>query len=148
MYDVPLLDPKDVPAELRDCFEEVEVQCGAPWERVVEREKPPVDVYTGTRKPDSIAPVSHPEAGKAGMGQKLQNWYNEHPLTTLGWQPTCGCDAGDPVPCTVLDPFGGAGTTGLVAVEHGRNAVLIELNPDYCEMARQRIDGAQVRLLP
>jgi DNA modification methylase len=40
---------------------------------------------------------------------------------------------------TVLDPFGGAGTTGLVADRLGRNAVLIELNPDYAEMARQRI---------
>lgn len=40
---------------------------------------------------------------------------------------------------TVLDPFGGAGTTGLVADRLGRDAVLIELNPEYCEMARHRI---------
>jgi DNA modification methylase len=40
---------------------------------------------------------------------------------------------------TVLDPFGGAGTTGLVADRLGRNAVLIELNPTYAEMARARI---------
>jgi len=39
----------------------------------------------------------------------------------------------------VLDPFGGAGTTGLVADRLGRNAILIELNPDYTEMARKRI---------
>lgn len=42
---------------------------------------------------------------------------------------------------TVLDPFGGAGTTGLVADRLGRNAVLIELNPEYAAMARARIDG-------
>jgi DNA modification methylase len=47
--------------------------------------------------------------------------------------------AGCPVGGTVLDPFGGAGTTGLVADRLGRNAILIELNPDYCEMARRRI---------
>lgn len=47
--------------------------------------------------------------------------------------------AGCPVGGTVLDPFGGAGTTGMVADRHGRNAVLIELNPDYAEMARKRI---------
>lgn len=41
----------------------------------------------------------------------------------------------------MLDPFGGAGTTGLVARKHGRNAVLIELNPEYTEMARKRIYG-------
>lgn len=47
--------------------------------------------------------------------------------------------AGCPVGGTVLDPFGGAGTTGLVAERLGRNAMLIELNPDYAEMARRRI---------
>ncbi len=47
--------------------------------------------------------------------------------------------AGCPVGGTVLDPFGGAGTTCMVADRHGRNAVLIELNPDYAEMARKRI---------
>ncbi len=46
--------------------------------------------------------------------------------------------AGCPVGGTVLDPFGGSGTTGMVALEYGRNAILIELNPEYAEMARQR----------
>ncbi|MBY5698430.1 DNA-methyltransferase [Rhizobium leguminosarum] len=46
-----------------------------------------------------------------------------------------GCPAGG----TVLDPFGGAGTTGLVAERLGRSAVLIELNPAYAELARARI---------
>ena len=49
-----------------------------------------------------------------------------------------GCPAGG----TVLDPFGGAGTTARVAEALGRNAILIELNPDYAAMARQRIDAA------
>lgn len=40
---------------------------------------------------------------------------------------------------TVLDPFGGAGTTGLVADRLGRNAVLIELNGDYARQAEQRM---------
>lgn len=47
--------------------------------------------------------------------------------------------AGCPVGGTVLDPFGGAGTTGLVAQRHGRNAVLCELNPQYTKMAGERI---------
>jgi hypothetical protein len=47
--------------------------------------------------------------------------------------------AGCPKGGTVLDPFGGAGTTGLVADRLGRNAILLELNPDYAEMARRRI---------
>lgn len=44
---------------------------------------------------------------------------------------------------TVLDPFGGAGTTGLVAEKHGRNALLIELNENYAQMAADRINAAQ-----
>ncbi|TIR88120.1 MAG: site-specific DNA-methyltransferase, partial [Mesorhizobium sp.] len=40
----------------------------------------------------------------------------------------------------VLDPFGGAGTTALVALRHHRRAALIELNPEYAEMARRRIE--------
>ena len=47
--------------------------------------------------------------------------------------------AGVPAGGTVLDPFGGAGTTGLVADRLKRNAILIELNPDYAAMAKRRI---------
>jgi DNA modification methylase len=47
--------------------------------------------------------------------------------------------AGCPKGGTVLDPFGGAGTTGLVADRLGRNAVLCELNPEYATMAESRI---------
>jgi DNA modification methylase len=47
--------------------------------------------------------------------------------------------AGCPVGGTVLDPFGGAGTTGMVADRAGRNAILIELNDEYAEMAKKRI---------
>lgn len=48
-----------------------------------------------------------------------------------------GCPKGG----TVLDPFGGAGTTGLVADRLERNAILIELNPAYAAMAEKRIRG-------
>lgn len=47
--------------------------------------------------------------------------------------------AGCPKGGTVLDPFGGAGTSGLVADRLGRNAILIELNPEYAAMAERRI---------
>lgn len=49
--------------------------------------------------------------------------------------------AGCPEGGTVLDPFGGAGTTGLVAHWHNRNAILCELNPKYGELAKSRIKG-------
>jgi DNA modification methylase len=55
-----------------------------------------------------------------------------------------------PVPCTVLDPFGGAGTTGMVADRLQRHAILIELNPKDHEITKRRLrkDGgmfAEVR---
>ncbi len=45
-----------------------------------------------------------------------------------------GCPAGG----MVLDPFGGSGTTGEVASGNGRNATLIELNPDYVKLSQDR----------
>lgn len=41
---------------------------------------------------------------------------------------------------TVLDPFAGSGTTGAVAAQEGRDFIGIEINPDYCEIIRQRLD--------
>jgi DNA modification methylase len=49
--------------------------------------------------------------------------------------------AGCPIDGTVIDPFSGAGTTGLVADRLQRHAVLIELNPKYADIARRRIAG-------
>jgi hypothetical protein len=115
--------------------------CGKAWERVVERERPPASVYTGKRKPDDIAAVSHPQLGKAGMGQKLQNWYVEHPITTTGWQPACTCPPADPIPCVVFDPFAGSGTTLLVARKLGRHGVGLDLSYAYLhDQARQRLN--------
>jgi len=60
--------------------------------------------------------------------------------SVIGYAPSCSCDA-EALPGTVLDPFGGSGTTGLVADRLGRNAILIELNPEYAAMAERRING-------
>lgn len=105
--------------------------CGAPWQRVTEK------VFTP--QPDA------PKSGKRKAGQTAPEtrWEgSEHgsvTCTTIGWQQSCKCKAHEPVPATVLDPFGGSGTTGLVADLLGRNAVLIELNPVYAQLARKRI---------
>lgn len=105
-------------------------KCKAPWKRIVER---------------SVMRV-RPGPSRAARSQngQLRTQVNgtmiEPPLAeTIGWQPSCQCNAGSPIPCTVLDPFGGAGTTGLVADRLGRDAILIELNEEYAEDARRRI---------
>lgn len=58
--------------------------------------------------------------------------------------------AGSPAGGVVLDPFGGSGTTAGVALKHGRNAILCELNPDYAALVNARVDsiaGRQETLL-
>ena len=60
------------------------------------------------------------------------------PPKTLGWSVGCNCEADEPIPATVLDPFAGSGTTLAVALELGRSAIGIELNPDYCQLAQAR----------
>lgn len=52
-----------------------------------------------------------------------------------------GCPRGG----TVIDPFGGSGTTGLVAQALGRDAILIELNPEYAAMAERRLKIGKLR---
>ena len=56
-----------------------------------------------------------------------------------------GITPAPPIPCTVLDPFAGSGTVGLVARAHRRHAVLIELSADYCALIAERT--AQLSLL-
>jgi len=52
--------------------------------------------------------------------------------------------AGAPRGGMVLDPFGGAGTSALVAMQEGRQSVICELNPEYANLARQRLDTAWI----
>ena len=60
--------------------------------------------------------------------------------TTTGWRSSCKCaTASAVVPCTVLDPFGGAGTTGLVADRLGRSSIMIDLNATYTETSIARM---------
>ena len=63
------------------------------------------------------------------------------PAEMLGWVSSCECNAPTPVPATVLDPFGSAGTVGLVAERMCRDSITIEISPDYADIAQRRIMG-------
>ena len=84
--------------------------------------------------------------GSKDGGNKQQigsGWSHDLPLetnTTIGWVATCECDA-EVVPAVVLDPFGGSGTTAGVAVKHGRNAILCELNEEYAALIPSRVES-------
>lgn len=56
--------------------------------------------------------------------------------------------AGCPTDGAVIDPFAGSGTTGMVASMHNRNSVLIELNPQYCELIKERVTGGWQKAKP
>ena len=107
---------------------------GDPWERVVES----VSGYEGGRRHDELERRGLSAGTGWKSGQQLA--ADGAGSKTTGWQPTCDHDA-EPVPAVVLDPFCGSGTTGVVALRHGRSFIGIELNPEYVEMARQRIIG-------
>ena len=105
-------------------------KCAAPWKRIVQRTS--MQVQPGPSR------VARSQNGQ--LRTQVNGTMTEPPLAeTVGWQPSCQCNAGSPIPCTVLDPFGGAGTTGLVADRLGRDAILIELNEEYATEARRRI---------
>lgn len=112
--------------------------CGSPFTRQIE----PTDEYKaaaaaaaarGTRQ------VRSSEAESFGLTRGSPNPGILPSYRTIGWSPSCACAPTDRMPCIVLDPFSGAGTTGLVALRMGRDYLGIELNPKYVEMARRRI---------
>ena len=114
-------------------------ECGAPWERRVER-------IPGYSKAGPKTQAAHEARGGVGTpigtvgksGGGRVDGYS----TTTGWRSTCEHE-GEPVPGTVLDPFGGSGTVGKVAQGLRREWIIIEINPDYCELARKRTANPQ-----
>ena len=115
-------------------------ECGAPWERVVSGTAATVNI----RVRDASKGVLEHKSGFGGRASATAaeiGGYGEERLgdrVTVGWQPTCDHDTNS-MPATVLDPFCGSGTTGVVALRHGRSFIGIELNPEYVELARKRI---------
>ena len=101
-------------------------------------------------KARNVDPVKY--AGGAD-GQRGGTWtaatdeQTRKRVHTLGWRPTCEHVEGDAhgswpidsIPCTVLDPFSGSGTTALVARKHGRKCIGIELSADYCALSARRL---------
>jgi DNA modification methylase len=115
--------------------------CGAPWRRIVDARR----LLDGEREIKG----SWTEADKLQSGRALQatgfgHWRVEVRRQTVGWEASCEHD--DPGGrCTVLDPFAGAATAGIVAARHGRDFVGVELSGNYARMARRRLRDAQER---
>lgn len=113
-------------------------ECGTCWSPVVQSER------IATRP--GIENKIWKHSGADALTKRSATSPNLNPKrhisvgSILGYRPSCNCNAGAPVPCVVLDPFGGSGTTGQVANALGRRYVLIEVNPDYVELIRKRVE--------
>lgn len=117
------------------------MKCRAPWVRVVE--------HRGETRRQMMNRLgqSPKNVGEQGLNHAGHHGGNTVETSTTGWAPACKCqeesshEAGEqtePVPCTVLDPFAGSGTTLEVALHNGRDAIGIELNPEYIPLIRGR----------
>jgi DNA modification methylase len=91
---------------------------------------------------------------EGGMKNKRSVWsvnvkpYKEAHFATYPPELIKPCIlAGCPEGGTVLDPFGGSGTTAQVAMENNRSAILCELNPEYVQLINHRLAQIQPQLL-
>lgn len=110
-------------------------KCGAPWKRVIELG----DIQS------TGGSVNNRRNGNTNFGGSDMNCgtFTQREHITKGWKPTCSCGIEETVPCTVLDTFAGSGTTLWVAEQLGVNSIGIELNPEYCEIIRRRMDSLE-----
>jgi DNA modification methylase len=117
------------------CPEQCCTMCGAGYERVTAKER------TATR-PGTATKVT----GDCMTDGNRDPQRHVTTTQTLGWQPACDCAASGTIPGTVLDPFAGSGTTLAVAAELGRSGIGCELNPEYIELAEQRIAQSKAKM--
>lgn len=127
--------------------------CGAQYRRTVEN-KPAIaeDGKTCLKcgknhgKPKG---KTHDSQAGAQEAHKEQYFTNEVFVcverTTVGWEPTCTCAAGDPVPSTILDPFVGSGTTLRVATALNRHSIGVDISAEYLtSLVPARLAGTQI----
>lgn len=115
-------------------------ECGAPWHRIIDRERSYDHVTTAAGK--QIGGPYESQIGGGEDGHDVRHGvYSTR--TTVGWEASCDHTA-DVVPALVLDPFAGSGTTGLVAQRLSRRALLVDLNGEY--VRQQLIRNANLPL--
>lgn len=111
-------------------------KCGACWRRVVERVA--TDKMQKMTDGWDTGPGGHGSFHRDGREQGKKQ-VPVMASVTINWLPSCKCHAGDPIPCTVLDIFNGAATTGIAAMKHGRRYIGIDRKAEYLEMSRKRL---------
>ena len=107
------------------------VDCGKGWVRQFEK---------------GITPDRTPRENRIGVipGRDSATRMQSTEMATIerkfiGWVKNCNCDTDEVRPAIVLDPFSGSGTTGIVAINNGREYIGCELNPEYAQLSEKRI---------
>ena len=117
-------------------------ECGAPWTRMVDHK------IVSTRPiPEPISPKQQTADSSVKFSGQKYGGHIGSDNQTLGWQPTCGCNAAV-VPALVLDPFVGSGTTVAVAQSLGRCGVGLDLNEEYLDIAVKHITSPKYDWIP
>jgi len=131
------------PCVLAGCPEKICVDCGKPYERVLKNieTKPIKNIKKKNNRKQFESSM-----GGGGTSFKGHSGYFKSdgtpivkPKIDLGLQKQCDCKTDETKAGTVLDPFAGSGTTGIVAAGNDRNAILLELNEDYIQLALDRM---------
>jgi len=118
-------------------------KCGAPWARRAERNTDVQDnEVVKSEKALGGVPGLKPGSSHDRVRRLSGANYEYVRRGTNEWSPTCDCGCDDTVPCLVLDPFAGSGTTLAVAKELGRNYLGIDIVERYKPLAEQRIAKA------
>ena len=122
--------------------------CGAPYMRVLKKVASTMNIRVRDNKKGIIDKKSGIGEQYGASEEEIEEYGEERAGTTetIGWRPTCSCNAGDPVPCVTLDPFMGRGTVALVSRELGRSSIGIELNPEYVEISKKNLTGDRAAL--
>jgi hypothetical protein len=97
------------------------------------------------RTPMVLERSNHQERrGEKGRTSAAGHMVSPPSSRTTGWELACECVAGNPIPCVVLDPYAGSGTTGVVAIRLGRRFIGFELNPQYvADIAGPRLEATR-----
>ena len=105
-------------------------KCGAPWVRET------TEIFKRSQTTNNYVPKDGYDRGSNFRRDGVERGHVR--TETTGWTATCEHFA-EVEPCTVMDPFGGSGTVGLVAQRLQRNAIIIEISKEYAEMSQKRI---------
>ncbi len=121
--------------------------CGTPWRRVIEKDRkatrPGNETKIGRASDDPDSPYERHSGTIVGNRDPQRHCTV---TKTVGWEAGCECGVGTQVPCVVLDPFTGSGTTAEVARKNGCHFVGCELNPDYLKLAADRFKQRSLAL--